>query len=288
MSDQPQTPGAANDRRRSILITGCSSGIGEAAAHMLAQRGWRVFASCRQETDCERLRAAGFDSPRLDYTDEASISAAFSSVIEATGGRLDALYNNGAYAIPGALEDLATDGLRASFEANFFGWHTLTRLAVPVMRRQGAGRIVNCSSVLGFAALKYRGAYQATKFALEGYTDTLRLELQDSGIRVSLIEPGPITSKFRQNSYAHFRRWITTEGSAHGKVYRDVEQRLSSTEKSKFELPPEAVAVKLVHALESKNPKPRYYVTTPTYISGLAKRILTTRAFDRMALSQSE
>lgn len=288
MSEESGERERMGGQSRSILITGCSSGIGAAAAEMLAARGWRVFASCRKEEDCARWRDRGIAAPRLDYADEPSIEAAFAEVMAETGGRLDALYNNGAYAIPGALEDLPTDGLRAAFETNLFGWHALTNLAVPVMRAQGAGRIVNCSSVLGFSALKYRGAYQATKFALEGLTDTLRLELHGTGVHVSLIEPGPITSRFRENSYAHFKRWIRVEGSPHAAIYANVDKRLKSTAKSRFELGPEAVVEKLIHALESDRPRVRYFVTTPTYISNLAKRVLSSRCFDRLALRQSD
>lgn len=268
---------------RTILITGCSSGIGYAAAHGLRARGWRVFASCRQELDCARLRDEGFASPRLDYTDSDSIINALAEVLEATGGTLDALFNNGAYATPGAVEDLPTDALREIFEANFFGWHELTRHVLPIMRAQGHGRIVQCSSVLGLVAAPWRGAYNATKFALEGLTDTLRLEMADIDIHISLIEPGPINTKFRLNSIAHFERWIDWEASPRAEQYKaKLGPRLynASEQKTKFELPPEAVVKKLVHALESRRPKPRYYVTTPTYIAGLMRRMLPTRVLD--------
>ncbi len=281
--------GAPSGDPRTVLITGCSSGIGYDAARALKARGWRVFASCRQEADCARLRAAGFESPRLDYEDAASVRDAVDAALEATGGRLDAVFNNGAFASPGALEDMPTDGLRAIFEANFFGWHELSRRALPAMRRQGFGRLVNCSSVLGFVTLKYRGAYQATKFAIEGYTDTLRLELAGSGVHAILIAPGPIRTKFRANAYPHFQRWIRWEGSAHADVYPEIDARLAAKEdaKSRFELGPEAVTKKLIHALESDRPAARYYVTTATYLMAFAKRLLPTRALDRLLSSQS-
>ncbi len=271
--------------RKSILITGCSSGIGYDAAHTLHKRGWRVFATCRQETDCERLRGEGLESFVLDYADEASIKAAVAETLSRTGGTLDALYNNGAYAIPGAVEDLPRDALRAIFEVNLFGYHDLTNQVIPVMRAQGHGRIVNCSSVLGLAALRFRGAYVSTKFALEGLTDVLRLEMHSQPIDVILIEPGPITTKIRVNAQPHFEKWIDWENSALRKLYEfGLRPRLYDTsgEPDKFELPPSAVTKKLIHALESKRPKPRYYVTVPTYLSGLMRRILTTRAFDRI------
>jgi len=270
--------------QRTILITGCSSGIGYAAAHGLRARGWHVYAACRQELDCARLRDEGFDSPRIDYTDPDSIITALADVLEDTGGTLDAVFNNGAHATPGAVEDLPTEALREIFEANFFGWHTLTRAVIPVMRAQGHGRIVQCSSVLGIVAQPWRGAYNSTKFALEGLTDTLRLEMRGTGVVPILIEPGPVTSKIRVNSIPHFERWIDWENSARAKQYEtELGQRLyGDNGPDKFELPPQAVVKKLIHAVESPRPKPRYYVTTPTYLAGFIRRILTTKMLDRV------
>ena len=269
-------------QQRTILITGCSSGIGYAAAHTLRERGWKVFASCRQTRDCERLAAEGFDAPQLDYTDASSIAAALDHVIEQTGGTLDALYNNGAHATPGAVEDLPTDALREIFESNFFGWHELTRKIIPVMRAQGHGRIIQCSSVLGLVTMPWRGAYNSTKFALEGLTDTLRIELRDTPIHVTLIEPGPITSNIRANSIPHFERWIDWKSSARKAQYESalLDRLYTARGTDRFELPPQAVVDKLIHALEADRPRPRYYVTTPTRISGILKRILPTRALD--------
>ncbi len=271
--------------KRSILITGCSSGIGYDAAHGLRDKGWRVFASCRKPGDCARLTEEGFESPRIDYEDSASIETGLAEVLEATGGRIDALFNNGAYGLPGAVEDLPTDGLRAIFEANFFGWHELTRRVIPVMRAQGAGRIVQCSSVLGFVPLYWRAAYVATKYALEGYTDTLRMEMDGTGIKVCLIEPGPITSRIRANSIPHFERWIDWQASPRAAQYQARLMKRLYAETGKpdpFELPPKAVTEKLIHAVESPRPNPRYYVTRPTYIMGFARRVLSTRALDRI------
>ncbi|WP_340245495.1 SDR family oxidoreductase [Sulfitobacter pontiacus] len=269
-------------QQRTILITGCSSGIGYAAAHTLRERGWKVFASCRQTRDCERLAAEGFDAPQLDYTDASSIAAALDHVIEQTGGTLDALYNNGAHATPGAVEDLPTDALREIFESNFFGWHELTRKIIPVMRAQGHGRIIQCSSVLGLVTMPWRGAYNSTKFALEGLTDTLRIELRDTPIHVTLIEPGPITSNIRANSIPHFERWIDWKSSARKVQYESalLDRLYTARGPDRFELPPQAVVDRLIHALEADRPRPRYYVTTPTRISGILKRILPTRALD--------
>jgi NAD(P)-dependent dehydrogenase (short-subunit alcohol dehydrogenase family) len=267
---------------KSVLITGCSSGIGYASAIGLRAAGWRVFASCRKPEDCARLRAEGFDSPLIDYADEATIASGLADVLAATGGTLDALFNNGAFGTPGAVEDLPTGALRAIFEVNFFGWHTLTRAVIPVMRAQGHGRIVQCSSVLGLVTMPWRAAYNSTKFALEGMTDTLRVEMRDTPIHVILIEPGPVTSRIRANSVPHFERWIDWEASPRAEQYRTgLRKRLYEDRgPDAFELPPEAVVKKLRHALESPRPRARYFVTTPTYLMAALRRVLPTRALD--------
>ena len=266
---------------KSILITGCSSGIGLDAARGLKARGWRVFATCRKEADCATLRSEGLESFVLDYADEASIASAVDEVLSRTGGTLDALYNNGAFACPGAVEDLPRGALREIYETNLFGYHDLTRRVIPVMRAQGHGRIVNCSSVLGLVGLKWRGAYVSTKFAMEGLTDVLRIEMQGTGIHIILIEPGPITSRIRANAIPHFEKWIDWEASARADEYRALRARLYEDRgPDNFELPAAAVTKKLIHALESARPKPRYYVTTPTYLMGFARRVLPTRALD--------
>lgn len=268
--------------QRSVLITGCSSGIGLDAARGLNARGWRVFATCRAEDDCERLRGEGLESFRLDYSDEASVAAAVAEVATRTGGRLDALFNNGAYGIFGALEDMPRAAMRAIFETNLIGYHDLTRQVIPMMRAQGHGRIVNCSSVLGFVTMSWRGAYASTKFALEALTDTQRLELYGTGIKVILIEPGPITTNFRKNGAAQFERWIDWKNSVRRDEYAVLRDRFyNATPKvDRFELPASAVTEKLVHALENPRPKTRYFVTTPTYVMDLARRLLPTRALD--------
>jgi NAD(P)-dependent dehydrogenase (short-subunit alcohol dehydrogenase family) len=268
--------------QRSILITGCSSGIGLDAARTLHARGWRVFATCRQAADCDRLQGEGLESFQLDYADEASIAAAVDEVTSRTGGTLDALFNNGAFACPGAVEDLPRGALSEIFETNLFGYHDLTRRLIPVMRAQGHGRIINCSSVLGLVGMTWRGAYVATKFAMEGLTDVLRIEMNGTGIDVILIEPGPIATQIRENAVPHFEKWVDWENSARREQYVSLRGRLydKKVKKDTFELGPEAVTAKLIRALEARRPKPRYYVTTPTYMMGFARRILPTRALD--------
>ena len=270
--------------KKTILITGCSSGIGLDAARGMRERGWRVFASCRQQRDCDRMRAEGFESPRIDYTDPVSIESGLEEVLEATGGTLDALFNNGAHGLPGAVEDLPTEALRTIFESNFFGWHELTRQVIPVMRKQGHGRIVQNSSILGFVSFPWRGAYVATKYALEGLTDTLRVELKGSGIHMVLIEPGPVTSKIREKSIPYFERFIDWKASPLRELYetRLLKRLYENSGPDRFELPASAVTAKLAHACESRRPRARYYVTTPTHIAGVLRRILSTRAIDRI------
>ena len=270
---------------RSILITGCSSGIGHDAALTLHKRGWQVFAACRKSDDCAALEAKGLVSPLIDYEAPDTIAAGLDTVLTATGGRLDSLFNNGAYAIPGLVEDLPTDALRTTFEANFFGWHDLTRRVIPVMRAQGQGRIVQNSSVLGFAAAPWRGAYNATKFALEGLTDTLRIEMRGTGIDVILIEPGPITSRFRANARLQFERWIDWKSSSRRADYERLMDNLYQDGTARFELPASAVTEVLIRALEAKRPCARYRVTIPTTLAMIMKRTLSTRMSDRIVSS---
>lgn len=269
--------------RHSLLITGCSSGIGACVAKGLHARGYRVFASVRNPEDCAALHAVGIESLVLDYDDPASIDCAVNHVFEKTGGTLYALFNNGAYGQPGACEDLSRDALRKQFETNVFGWIELTNRVIPIMRKQGYGRIIQNSSILGFAAMQMRGAYNASKFAIEGFSDTLRLELHGSGIHISLIEPGPISSAFRANAYRAFRENIVTDNSVHQAHYQNMIERFKTQGNvMPFTLPPEAVLKRVIHALESKRPKIRYPVTVPTVFFAWAKRLFSDRILDSM------
>ena len=265
---------------RTILITGCSSGIGWHCALGMKQRGWRVFATARKPEDLARLEAEGLDALFLDYAERQSVTACAAEVSRRTGGRLDALFNNGAFGHPGAVEDLTREVLEAQFAANVFGWHQLTRECLPLMRANGAGRIVQCSSVLGLVALKWRGAYNASKFAIEALSDTMRLELKGTGIFVSLIEPGPITSKFVETSLRNFERNIDETSSHYTEAYARQRARLGRGGSARYKLGPEAVLEKLVHAVEAERPRARYYVTRPTHYMGLARRILPQRLLD--------
>ncbi|MBB4144572.1 SDR family oxidoreductase [Rhizobium rhizoryzae] len=261
--------------RKSIIITGCSSGIGAFCARALKQEGWRVFATVRNPVHLAALEADGIEALLMDYTDPKSISAMVAEVVRRTGGTIDALFNNGAYGQPGAVEDLTTDVLRLQFETNVFGWHELTRQVIPYMRAQGFGRIVQCSSILGLVPFRYRGAYNASKHAIEGLSVTLRMELDGSGIFVSLIEPGPIESRFTANALAAVQAHIDVENSAHAEEYKRQLARLDgSGPVNKHKLGPDAVHEVLRHALTAPRPKPHYIVTKPAKKGVLAKRLL--------------
>ncbi|MEI6543202.1 MAG: SDR family oxidoreductase [Methylococcales bacterium] len=266
---------------KTILITGCSSGIGYSTAVILKARGHQVIVTARDIVDVERLKNEGFTALHLDLAESASIKNAVIEMVELTGGKIDALFNNGAFGQPGAVEDLTRDVLRFQFETNLFGTHELTNLIIPLMRQQGHGRIIYNSSILGLVAMRYRGAYNASKFALEGLADTLRLELHGTSIHISLIEPGPILSEFRTNSYALYQRNIDAEHSFHKSAYEAMEARLQKEGAAvAFTLPAKAVADKVVHALEAKRPKTRYYVTFPTYLFAILKRLLPVSWLD--------
>lgn len=274
---------------KTVLITGCSSGIGQHVAIGLQKRGYRVIATARQLKDVELLKQQGLESTQLDLERTESIQQAMDWVEAETGGELYALFNNGAYGQPGAIEDLSRDLLRQQLEINLLGWHELTCRVLPLMRRQGFGRIIQNSSVLGLITMRFRGAYNTSKFALEGYTDTLRQELADTDIHVSLIEPGPIRSQFRVNAHRAFRDNIDIETSPFRETYKRVLQRLSKEDSGDdpFTLGPEAVLDKVILALEKKRPKPRYYVTFPTHLFGFLRRVLSTRLLDWILLKAS-
>ena len=273
---------------KSILITGCSSGIGLACAIGMKARGWRVFATVRNTQDQARLESLGLEALLMDYRESASVQACAREVSKRTDGKLSALFNNGAYGQPGAVEDLTRAVLEEQFATNFFGWHELTTACLPLLRANGGGRIIQCSSVLGIVAMKWRGAYNASKFAIEGLSDTLRLELRGSGIFVSTIEPGPIATRFVENALAAFDKNIKVETSHYSQAYERQRARLGKGGSNRFKLPPEAVLEKLVHALESPRPKAHYYVTTPTHLMGLARRIMPQRLMDHFVDRMSD
>lgn len=264
-----------------VLITGCSSGIGLATAELLKRRGWRVIATARKSEDVTRLEQQGFEALQLDVCDELSVGRALATVFTLTGGELEGLVNNAGIAIPGAVEDLSRVNLQHQFDVNFFGLVELTRQVLPVMRRRGRGRIVMVSSILGRVAMPWRGAYNASKFALEGITDTLRLELRGSGIRVALVNPGPVRSRFRDNSLHNFDSLVDPAASVHAADYARLRSQTGAEKDSQpFIVGPEVVAAKIAHALESRSPKARYYVTLPAYALATARCLLPTTWLD--------
>jgi short-subunit dehydrogenase len=271
----------SSNLQKTVLITGCSSGIGYCVAHGLKQRGYRVIATARRKESVKQHKSEGFDALQLDLASSESIQQAFKETMLISDGKIYALFNNGAFGLPGAVEDLTRDNLKFQFETNVFGWLELSNLVIPVMRKQGYGRIIQNSSVLGFVAMPFRGAYNASKFAIEGLSDTLRLELKNTGIHISLIEPGPILSQFRANAVKALQQHINIENSVHREKYHGVLARLSKEgPAAPFTLPPEAVLKRVIHALEAKKPKVRYAVTFPTYLFAFLKRVLSHRQMD--------
>lgn len=280
---------AASGKKQNILVTGCSSGIGFCAAKLLHQRGDNVIATVRRPEDAILLQQLGITTTILDLTDSQSVEQAAQFTMDFFDGHIDVLFNNAAYGQPGAVEDLSRDVLCQQFETNVFGTQQLTNLILSQMRKQGHGRIIYNSSVLGIVSMAYRGAYNASKYAIEGLADTLRLELYDSNIHISLIEPGPIMSQFRANAFIKYQQHIDKENSVHKATYQTMEQRLTTEgPAAPFTLPAEAVVAKLIHAIDSKRPKIRYYVTFPTYLFASLKRVLPHRWLDWVLIKISK
>lgn len=272
-----------------VFVTGCSTGIGYCVAHGLKANGYRVIASARQAVDVDRLQQEGLECLQLDLDHPESIQQAVQELADRSGRKIYGLFNNAGFGQPGAVEDLTRDVLRAQFETNVFGTIELTNRILPWMREAGEGRIIQNSSVLGFVSLAYRGAYNASKYALEGLYDTLRLELAGTSIYPVLIEPGPIESRFRANAFAAYKQNIDSEHSAHKAEYLAIEKRLlKESPAAPFTLPPEAVLDKVIRALKSRKPRPRYYVTFPTWLFGSLKRVLGSRALDQVLLKVSQ
>ncbi|KTD41260.1 SDR family NAD(P)-dependent oxidoreductase [Legionella parisiensis] len=276
-------------KEKIILITGCSSGIGFDAVLTLKGRGHRVIGSCRKMEDVQKLLDKGIEAVQLDVSDSSSIQNAFAAVLAKTEGRLDVLINNAGYGQAGALEDISRDVLRAQFETNVFGLVELTNLVIPVMRQQGHGRIINLSSILGVISMPFRGAYNASKYAVEGVCDTLRLELKSSGIDVITIEPGPIESRFRDNCVDNSLNNIDMQNSYFNKQY----ERMLKTFKQKkadsfFTRKTDAVIHKLIHAIESQRPKAKYPITFPAHFMLFLKWILSTKMLDKFFLLVSK
>jgi len=270
---------------KNVLITGCSSGIGYVVAKGLKTRNYRVITTARIPSDVEKLQTEGFDSIQLDYADSNSVQNCADTLEQMIDGDLYGVFHNGAYGQPGAVEDLNRATLEKQFAANVFGWMELNNRLIPHMRVKNQGRIIFNSSVLGLVSLPFRGAYNASKYAIEGFADTLRLELSDTNLKVSLIEPGPIESRFRPNALQAMKDNIDMKGSVHQARYEKTLKRLAKKgHADPFTLPATAVLDKVILCLEKSNPKPHYYVTKPTYIMAYLKRILPTTLMDKFIL----
>lgn len=278
----------SSQSKKNIVISGCSSGIGACLATGLKQRGYRVIASCRFERDVSRLRQQGLESIQLDLADPASVECASQYIAENCANKVYGLINNGAYGQPGAVIDLKREVLRQQFETNVFGTQHLTNSILPMMLPHREGRVIQISSILGFICLRFRGAYNASKYALEGLTDTMRLEHSGSGVQFSLVQPGPISSLFRHNAHRMFKQNIDRDISMFSDAYLRVENRLEQIENTRFTLPPEAVLKAVVHALEARQARVRYRITTPTKIMAVLKRILPDRLMDTFLQANSD
>lgn len=267
---------------KSILITGCSSGIGLCAALTLKKRGYRVFATARRLSDVLQLQEQGLESLLLDVNNSISMYTALNTVLEKTNGTLYALFNNAGYVQAGATEDLTRDMMRMQFETNVFGAMELTNKVIPIMRKQGYGRIIQNTSILGIVTMPYRGAYNASKFALEGFNNTLRQELRDTPIKVSAIVPGPVHSELRSKAFAQYKTTIAMQESVHKNLYKAMETYFFAPEKDQrqFTKHPDAVVKKLIHALESKHPKAHYYIGFPAHLFAFLRRILPDCTMD--------
>jgi len=265
---------------QNIVITGCSTGIGLATAQYLKSEGYKVYPTVRNEKYLPVLRAMGFDNVmKLDVREEKEISEVINTVLN-EDGKIDVWFNNAGFGQAGALEDITTGTLREQFETNVFGLHECTRQIIPVMRKQGYGKIIQHSSVLGLVSLMGRGSYNASKYAIEGLTDTLRLELKDTKIYPVLLNTGPVTSSFRKNAMQKLKENVNIENSVFSEYYK----KNLEAEKSKVPFNEEAISVaKIVHKIIlAKKPKPRYYITKATYLLGYLKRILSTSVLDKI------
>ncbi len=271
-----------------VLVTGCSSGIGYHVAKGLKERGYNVYATARKAEDVERLISEGFKCLQLDYADSESVQDLANELMLLVGTNLYAVFHNGAYGQPGAVEDLTRETLEKQFATNVFGWMELNNRLIVLMRHNNRGRIIFNSSVLGLISLPFRGAYNASKYAIEGFADTLRLELSDTNVKVSLIEPGPIESQFRSNALKALKANVNMEDSVHRDRYKGTLERLAKQGNvDPYTLKPEAVLKKVLHALESDKPQAHYYVTIPTYVMGSMKRLLPAKWMDKFLLKMA-
>ncbi len=266
----------------SVLITGCSTGIGLKTALYLQKKGYMVFATARYQKDVKILKSRGLQAYKLDVTKKITIEQCLENVLSKTGGSIDVLFNNAGFGQTGAMEDISTDVLKKQFDTNVFGLFEVTNQVLKIMQTQGYGKIIQHSSVLGLVSLKLRGAYNSSKYAVEGLTDTLRLELINTDIYISLLNTGPIRSNFRQNAIKNLKKNVDIDSSR----FKDIYYRNINATKSDVPFSLEAIDVaKIVEKIiETKKPAPRYYITKATYIFGILKRLLSTALLDKILI----
>lgn len=275
---------------KTILITGCSSGIGYYAAKKLNESGYQVFATARKISDVQKLINEGLDAYQLDVTDILSIEDTLDKILKKTNGKLYAVFNNAGFLQAGAIADLSQEMLLSQFATNVFGPFEITRRVLPIMQKQGYGRIIQNSSILGVITIPYYGAYNASKFALEGFSNTLRQELHGSNIFVSLLNPGPITSNLRENAYQQYEKTLKNRSSSnYQSIYKKLENTYfkSNQKNSRFSQGPEAVFKKLLHALESPSPKAHYYIGFTAKLMATLKRFLPEKILDAILIKAS-
>jgi len=265
-----------------IIITGCSTGIGLETARYLKDKFITVYPTARYAKDVEMLKTLGFEhAMQLDVTKHSQITEVIDAVMQ-RDGKIDVWFNNAGFGQAGAIEDISTQTLREQFETNVFGLHECTRQIIPIMRAQGYGKIIQHSSVLGLISLFGRGAYNASKYAIEGLTDTLRLELMDTNISVSLLNTGPITSDFRKTAMKKLKKNVDIEHSVFKEKYHTNLE--GKHKKVPFNEEATSVAAVVHKIILAQKPKPRYYITKATYLLGYLKRILGTTLLDKILL----
>jgi NAD(P)-dependent dehydrogenase (short-subunit alcohol dehydrogenase family) len=265
-------------RRQVILVTGSSTGIGRATALEAAARGHRVFASARRLESVADLVAKGITPLALDVTEPATISEAVQEALRSEG-RIDALVNNAGYGQYGAVEDVSLEEWRAQFEVNVFGALAVLRAVLPGMRAARGGTVVNVSSVAGRVAVPFAGAYSASKHALEAISDALRVELAPWGIRVVLVEPGPISTRFGDRAREATARIFGASGPYSG--FYGAAESASNREFQLGKRGPDLVARVIVGAIDSKRPKTRYRIAPLARILVPLKTLASDRFLDR-------
>jgi NAD(P)-dependent dehydrogenase (short-subunit alcohol dehydrogenase family) len=273
-------------KQKTALVTGASSGIGEATVRQLISDGYAVFAAARRLDRMKQLEALGATLVSLDLTDDMSIAAAMAEIERATGGRLDVLVNNAGYGSYGALEDVPMDEARRQVEVNLMGLARLCQLAIPLMRARRSGTIVNVTSVGGKFGEPFGSWYHATKFAVEGLSDCLRLELKPFGIRVAIVEPGAIRTEW--NEIARDSLVERSGDTAYGPYARRHAGMLASADAARTASEPDIVARTIGKVVAARNPRPRYPTGGGAKLILFLQWLLPDMLLDRIAWRMSQ